>query len=143
MGLAVIRDRELTDCRVKTFKGSWSDSKLRDIVYVLKTYIEDKEITTVTLKKPDVFRTSNGLELLISELKALCQRSKIQMTMLSLRALKENYSLEKGFTKSKMIKEVASGFPELYVDYNKEQRNKNKYYAKMFEAIALARFNRY
>jgi len=73
-GLALLRDGELTDWRVKTFKGPWSESKLRDIVFALKTYIDDTGVSVVALKKPDVFRTSNGLERLISELKAFCQR---------------------------------------------------------------------
>ncbi len=60
--------------------------------------------------------------------------------MLSLKAVKEQYSKEKGFPKAEMIKQVATQFPELYADFNKEQRNSNLYYSKMFEAIAFAFF---
>ena len=139
MGLALARDGELIDWRVKTFNGFWSESKLKTIVHVLKTHIEDTGVTAVALKKPDVFRSSSGLELLISELKALCHRYQIPVSMFSLKTLKEQYSKEKGFTKAAMIKRVASQFPALYADYNKEQRNRFKYYTKMFEAIAATR----
>ena len=43
-----------------------------------------------------------------------------------MKALKEHYSKNKGFTKAEMIKQVAMQFPELYGEYNKDQENKNK-----------------
>lgn len=138
MGLALIQDGELVEWSVKTYKGSWTNSKLKDILYVLKTFIEEHEVTTIGLKKPDVFRTSTALEQLISELRVLCQRSSIVLSMFSLKTLKAQYSDEKGFTKANMIKRVASQFPELYFDYNKEQKHRNSYYTKMFEAVAAA-----
>ena len=40
--------------------------------------------------------------------------------------------------KKEMMRTVAEQFPELTRCYQKELRNKNKYYYKLFEAVALA-----
>jgi hypothetical protein len=138
-GLAVLQSGDLLDWRVKTFKGTWTNSKLKDVLYILIKYIQNAGITEIVLKKPDVFRTSEGLENLISEIKAFAKRKNIQFTMLSLKSLKSRYSKEKGYTKAKMIKDAISNFPELYGEYNKEHKNRNKYYTKMFEAVILSK----
>ena len=36
------------------------------------------------------------------------------------------------------MKTLVQQFPELYYCYQKELRNKNKYYIKLFEAVAVA-----
>lgn len=135
-----MRDGALQDWKVKSFKGHWSGSKLKDIMYSLTTYIEDNNVSSIILKKPDVFRTSDGLEYLISDLKTFCLQRHIKIVLISLKTLKEHYSKEKGFTKTKLIRHIAKQNPELYGEYNKEQRNRNSYYIKMFEAIALVNF---
>ena len=49
--------------------------------------------------------------------------------------MKKYFSKEKNFSKAEMIKQIALQYPELYSEYNKEQRNKKEYNVKMFEAI--------
>jgi len=137
-GLVIMGDEGLIDWKVKCFKGHWSDSKLKDIVHILRTYIEEYEINSVILKKPDVFRSSGGLEQLIAELRACCNRLGIQLSMVSLRTMKSWYGSSRGYSKSNMIRDVLTKYPELFTSYNKEQRSRNHYYTKMFEALILA-----
>lgn len=133
-----MENRNLIDWKVKTFKGSWNSSKMKDIVFTFQEYIQEHKVSNVVLKKPDVLRTSSGLEQLISEIRILCQRRNLRLSLISLKTLKSRYSEEKRFTKSQMIKQVVQNYPELYLEFNKEQKQKNRYYTKMFEAVALA-----
>ena len=139
-GLALLRDGELVDWKVKSFKGHWTTSKLKDILYCIQTYIKKNEVISVVIKKPNVFRSSTGLEQMISELRILLERMGVPMILLSLRTMKAQYSTNKGFTKAQMLKEAVQPFPELYTEFNKEVKSKNGYYVRMFEAFILAKW---
>lgn len=41
-------------------------------------------------------------------------------------------------TKKKIMRCLAERFPELGMYYEREKRNKNKYYRKLFEAVGMA-----
>ncbi len=138
MGLAVMKAGELIEWRVKTFKGSWSHGKLKDVLFVLMEYVETHSIKTIALKKPDMHRSSEGLDQLVSELRVWAKMNRIKVVSFTLQEMKKHFSKEKNFSKTEMIKQVALQYPELYVEYNKEQRNKNVYYEKMFEAAIVS-----
>jgi hypothetical protein len=138
IGLAVMRDGELIEWRIKTFKGSWSHGKLKDILFVLTRYIEGHRVKVITLKKPDNHRSSTGLDQLVSELTVWAKMNRIKVVSFTLPEMKKQFSKEKNFGKTEMIKQVALRYPELYPEYNKEQRNKREYYLKMVEAVAIA-----
>jgi Holliday junction resolvasome RuvABC endonuclease subunit len=137
VGLAVMKAEELIEWRVKTFKGSWTHGKLKDILFVLTRYIEDHSVKVIALKKPDMQRSSSGLNQLVSELTVWAKMNRIKTLSFTLQEMKKHFSKEKPFSKAEMIRQVASKFPELFSEYNKEQKNKNPYYTKMIEAIAL------
>jgi Holliday junction resolvasome RuvABC endonuclease subunit len=139
VGLAVMRAGELVEWRVKTFKGSWTHGKLKDILFVLTRYIEDHKVKVLAMKKPDANRSSFGLDQLISELTVWAKMNRIKVHPISLEKMKQHFTKEENFTKKQMIKQVALKSPELHSEYNKEQRNKNSYYKKMFEAIIMVK----
>ena len=141
IGLAVYRNGSLAEWRVKTFKGFWSNGKLKDILYELKNYMAEQGITVVAIKRPDTIRSSVGVQQVVSEITVLAKRNDIKVSLYSLQEMKRYYSKEKRFSKSEMIRQVASTNSELHHEYNKEQRNRNSYYVKMFEAIAVALIN--
>ena len=138
MGLAVLKDNELIEWKTRTFKGSWSAMKLKDILYALKCYIEDNGITVVAIKKPDELRSSSALDRLVSEITILAKGLKVKVYSYSLSQLKKSYSTEKICSKEALIKLVVKKNPNIIPEFNKELRNKNSYYYRMFEAIAVA-----
>jgi Holliday junction resolvasome RuvABC endonuclease subunit len=137
MGLAVMKGGELIEWRVKTFKGSWSHGKLKDILFVIMEYVQAHNIKIIALKKPGMHRSSGGLDQLASELTVWAKMNRIKVLSFTLQEMKRHYSKEKNFNKAEMIKQVALQYPELYSEYNKEQRNKKAYYVKMFEAVSI------
>jgi Holliday junction resolvasome RuvABC endonuclease subunit len=137
VGLAMMRAGELVEWRIKTFKGSWTHGKLKDILFVLTRYIEEHNVKMVALKKPDIHRSSPGLDQLASELTVWAKMNRIKVASFTLDEMKKRFSNEKNSSKAEMIKKVALQYPELYSEYNKEQEKKNTYYKKMFEAIIL------
>src|ERR1041385_1470152 len=103
IGLAVYRNESLAEWRVKTFKGSWSNAKLKSILYELKNYMAEKEIAVVAIKRPDIVRSSQGVERLVSEIRVMAVRNKMKVVLYSLEELKRHFSTEKKFTKEQMI----------------------------------------
>jgi len=138
MGLAVMKGGELIEWRVKTFKDSWSHGKLKDILFVIMEYVEAYKIKIIVLKKPDMHRSSEGLDKLVSELTVWAKINRMKVVSFTLSEMKRQFSKERNFSKAEMIKQVALQYPELYSEYNKEQRNRREYYVKMFEAIIVA-----
>lgn len=135
IGIAIWRQDRLTEWQIKTFKGSWTEGKLRDILYTLQRMIDSYEITSLAIKKPDLIHSSLALDKLVSELQLVAQRKKVKVKMYSLEELKKFCSSDRKFTKAQMIQFIAEKNPVLHFEYNKEQKNRNPYYVKMFEAI--------
>ena|SRR5829696_3234694 len=137
VGLAVMKDSELREWRVKTFKGCWTHAKLKDILYSLMNYVAEHNVKAIALKKPDVLRSSPALNQLVSEITVWAKMNRIKVSSYTLSELKRGLLHSKNINKGEMIKQLLTKYPELHMEYNKEQKNRNPYYIKMFEAIVL------
>jgi len=138
IGIALWKQGQLQDARIKSFTGSWTESKLKDILFAMQNIITDNDTTTIAIKKPASVRSSPALTKLVSEPIILAKRKKIAVHTYSFNELKQFYSDDRTFTKADLIKAVAMKYPELRTAYNREQSNHNRYYTKMFEAITAA-----
>ncbi len=134
--MAVITNGELLDWYVKGFKGKWSEQKKELILDTIDWMRERYAIRSFAIKVPSVIETNDILKKLHTDIHLLSQQKNITT---------ETYTIEslKGFcgsdvsNKRTLRKKVLQLFPELEIEYNKELRNKNSYYTKLFEA-ALA-----
>ncbi|MEN9582303.1 MAG: hypothetical protein RL641_257 [Candidatus Parcubacteria bacterium] len=137
MGIAIWKGNHLAEWQIKAFKGVWSERKLRDILYAIKELIESYKITLVAIKIPNQFHNSESLDKLIIELQSLARRLKVKVKILNLTELKKICSDDPTLTKADLIRTIADQNDILRHLYNREIKNKNPYYTKMFEAIAI------
>ena len=138
IGLAVIKDGELVEWKVKTFKEMWSGSKRKAILHTIDRLCEYHNVGVLSLKKIDPLRSSPQLDKLITAISKQAIRNHIKVNMYSLSDLDYDLRTGKKQTKDNLSEQVAEKHPELKHEYLQERNNRREYYTKMFEAIAMA-----
>jgi len=136
MGIAILKNSELIEWKIKTFKGRWSQVKQHCIITAIKKVIKQYGITEIAFKTPDPKRSSPELNRLIAAVKKLAVKNEIKVYSCSLSDLKCTYSK---VTKAELWEHIALQYPELFFEYQREQMNSNSYYEKIFEAVACAK----
>ncbi|MCW3120976.1 MAG: hypothetical protein JWQ38_468 [Flavipsychrobacter sp.] len=138
IGLAVIRNGELIEWKVKTFKEKWSWEKRRQILATIARICEYHSVTTLVLKKVDPLRSSRQLDKLIVAILRQAERNQIKTVKYSLADLDYDLQTGKKQTKDNVASQVADKHPELRKDYLRARNSNKEYHMKMFEAVAMA-----
>src|SRR4051812_17286372 len=107
MGIAIWKGNRLSEWQIKAFKGTWGETKLRDILYTIKELIEHFEVSLLTLKVPNTFHSSDALDRLYLELHRLARNLKVKVKHSSLSELKQICSDEPSFTKADLVRTIA------------------------------------
>jgi Holliday junction resolvasome RuvABC endonuclease subunit len=140
VGIAIIRDKELVQYHVKAFFGVWSHQKLRTIVSMVVTAIEQHHVTAVAVKIPDRLPGSPGYTQLLGVLNVACERKGIRPRYYAFSDIKARHCAGE-HTSAELMKSIAQNYPELLPEYQKERKKhkyKDAYYHKLFEAVAAA-----
>lgn len=138
LGLAVIKNSELVDWRVKAFLEKWSDKKLKKILTSLYLFILNHSITVIALKKLDTSRSSKALDEMVKKIGEIAKRRRIKIYHYSIDEIKNCFANAENMKKIGVAKMVAESNKELQHELDKEIQNKNVYHMKMFEAVALS-----
>jgi hypothetical protein len=137
LGIAVFQDAELLDWRVKVFKGKCSKEKIGKILEIISEYIELYDLNTIALKRLHPSRSSKNLELLVLRIKALAKKNKIKVYQYSIKGLEKFLLEETKHNKKNLAEKMASDYPCLVHELEKEKTHKNRYHQRMFEAVAV------
>ena len=138
-GVAIIRDAELIDYRVKAFKQRWSKGKQQHILMSIGKLLEYYNVTHVSVKTPDPLRSSKQLNQLTKKLELFLQRRNVVVHMYSIVTAKLGMGI-KAQNKNDFMYQIAERYSELRKKYLKEINNRHSYNEKMFEAIAVAKW---
>lgn len=137
LGIAVFRDADLRDWAVRSIVGKWSKSKLIKIQSIVTDLISRYQPDVIALKTLDPSRRSRNLNSLICEIRQIAKRKGIGVQEYSIEDLKRFYSPEKRINKRQLAEIVATEYPALFNELNREEKHKNIYFGRMFEAVAL------
>lgn len=137
LGLAVFLGPELRDWGLKTFKGKWSKEKMRRIRGVVSSQITKYGINILVIKKLHPSRSSTNLKKLVIEIKNYCRKKGLKIFSYSIQELEANFSDEKRINKKTLAELLAQEYPEISRELTKERKNKNPYFWRLFEAVAL------
>lgn len=141
LGLAIIRKGELVEYRVHLHKSSWSPSKADEIIANLEPCVRKYCIKSCVLSTPNVYHQTEAFQKLIYVLRTYFKENNIRVYAKEIKAVHSLYETDHKKTKKALMKHLTSDYPQLTYYYNKEMRNKNKYYIKLFEAVAMARLH--
>lgn len=138
LGLAVISRDLLLDYHFRLRKDLWTPRKREIILASLQPWFNQYNIKSVALTIPYEKQTSTQTKKLLESIKEYFSKRKIQLCSYPAQALHSFCKEVKTKTKKEMMREITLRYPELSYLYRKEMANKNKYYVKLFEAVAVA-----
>ncbi len=138
LGLAIIKQGGLVDYSIHLHKSSWSPSKVTAIITSLEPCVRQYCIKNVVLSSPHAYHQTNEFKQLISAIQAYFEAKNIPFSSLSTQAVYSLCPPDQKKTKKVLMTVLTDQFPQLSYCYQRELRNKNKYYIKVFEAVAVA-----
>jgi len=138
IGLAMMRNGDLVDWKVKTFKGEWSKDKLEYILRQLDAICRYYSVTAIALKKVDPSKGSRQLEVLTAGIIKLARRKRIPIDTYTIHDLHSVADGRYRSAKKSIAEFVLDTYPTLRREYLRERNNKREYYTKMFEAVVCA-----
>jgi hypothetical protein len=140
LGLAILQDGDLRSWEVKNIHGKWSKKKMAKIMGIINDYVTAYNASTVCLKKINPARSSKQLLSLAENIRSYCQSKNIKVYQYSIQEIKTIYSSTqiKIDNRKSLAEVIAEHYPILFNELKKEQRYRNAYYIRMFEAVALA-----
>ena len=137
-GLAVLKSNLLVDYSSKLHKDKWTLKKREMILTSLASCIEFHNINKITLSIPHPHHQTKEFTELKTAIIALAQMCHIEVITYNTKDLFRFILDSKKKNAKAFMKQLVLLYPELVPHYEKELRNKNKYYYKMFEAIGVA-----
>jgi len=120
---------------MQSFPGSWSHKKLKRILRSIARHIELHAVEKIAVKLPDALPTSKAFIQLIGSLNVLRERKGIQIGYYTLNQLKLAHAGTAKATRAELIAYIVKRHPELLPEFQRERRNKEAYYYRMFEAV--------
>lgn len=96
----------------------------------------------VVLSIPRTYYQPEGFTTLVCHIRDFCIAQKIPFTEQYLETIDELRQVGAKKRKQAFMLRVTEQFPELRYCYERELRNRKKYYIKLFEAVAVAMLHR-
>jgi len=138
LGVAVLYESDLRDWRIKVFQEKWSDEKIKKMKKTILGLLEDYKPNVLAIKKLHPLRSSKNSKLITAWIRESCKRKGLRILQSSIKELENFYLPNEKLNKKNLTKKITSDYPDLFHELDKENKNKNPYYIRMFEAVALA-----
>jgi hypothetical protein len=136
VGLAIIKGNLLVDYHIRLRKEPWTPHKRERILASLSPWCTSYNIHCVALSIPAEKQLSRQTQELLEAVKDFFTEKKIRVYSYSSKTVYDYFGGAK--RRKEMMGKLVLLYPELIYDYQKEMRNKNKYYVKLFEAVGVA-----
>lgn len=138
IGLAILSSNHLVDYSIKLYKEKWSPAKCEKIKQALQTCVEDYNIKEIVLSIPPQYSKIQAFQDINECINSFAWEKGISVSyqnpkMIFTLCLEKEKKNKQGYMRS-----LVFFFPELNQYYEKEKRNRKKYYVKLFEAIGFA-----
>jgi hypothetical protein len=141
LGLAVIKSNNLIDYCLKLHKEKWSEYKQDLILASLASCIAHYTITDVVLSMPDTHCLTEEFLKLVYAVESFSHEHNIKTVRYQAKEIYRAFGSPVRRTRNALMKRMALFYPELQKYYDKERANKNKYYIKLFEAVAVSAYH--
>jgi len=138
LGLAVLYGQELLDWRIKVLDGKWSNEKIKKAIKILSDFFYQYEPTVMVIKKLHPSRRSENLLRLTNKIKEFSKCKKLKVYQYSIKEIESFFIEDEKLNKQNLIDAIAKLYPILHNDLSKERSQKNAYYIRSLEAVALA-----
>ncbi|PQJ11955.1 hypothetical protein CJD36_009185 [Flavipsychrobacter stenotrophus] len=136
LGIAVVYDGELSNFRVHSFGGSWTEQKRRGISFSLQKVIRKYAAAHIIVKIPPSTHCSQSIYNLLFDLREYAMQHGIPLKVCTIATMKTVYA---GKNKQVIIQAIASKYPNhaiLSKLLHTQRKRGMVYHVKLFEAIA-------
>ena len=138
VGLAVLESNSLIDYSVKLYKEKWSSAKMDSILTSLTSAVKRYNISYIVLSIPPIYYQAQPFQELWQEMTVRLRGLKLNVSMSRHADLQALVGSEERLSRKLLMDALVILYPELELYARIEKRNRNKYYYKMFEAVAAA-----
>lgn len=137
LAIAIFDDCDLSEWRLKCLPGKDAQKKLKKVSDILAGFIARYNPEILVIKKLNPARTSANLKNMAAGIEAYCRRRGMAAFSYSIQELESVLLNSSRVHKKELIKVLAAEYPELAHEFKREARNRNPYYLRLFEAVAL------
>lgn len=137
LAIVIFSGLELRDWMIKNLQSKTSDDKKKHVKDILEKLIAHYGIDTVVIKRVNKIRSSDKLNRIIESILAFIRKKRLSIHQYSLEEIKETIIPNGKSNRELTFIEVLKRYPALHILYNKEKINKNLYYSRIFEAVAI------
>ena len=137
IGFAVFHSSGLMDWGVKNIEGKWSKKKIEMITSVISDLIGHHKASVLSIKALHPSRSSANLDKVVSRIKELSKRKRLRICQYSIDELESFFCPGEKINRRDLTEMVASKYPILSYELDRERTIINPYYVRMFEAVAL------
>jgi hypothetical protein len=138
LAIAVLRNHNLLEWRMKTFNGGWSKKKPTKAEGVISDFIKIYQPDVIAVKAVHPSRGSDNLKKVLSKILEITREHRIKSPQFSIKEVESFLAPGRRINKSALSELVVSEFPILQPELQREQQNKSCYYVRIFEAVAIA-----
>lgn len=138
VGMAIIDRGELITYGVRLHKSPWTPAKASQIITTLEPCVRQYSINRVVLSIPPKHRQTSEFLYLTQQLQSFFLSNNVEVLLQSTQELQAFLKEKSRKTKKKIMRAIAERFPELKLFYDREIRNKHRYYFKLFEAVGMS-----
>jgi hypothetical protein len=137
LGIAVFKENTLVDYFLKLHKAKWSVEKLELILASLASCLEHYAIGDIVILMPEMHcQTDDFIKLLVA-IKSFFEEYNLPTLVYEVTEVYREFGSPVKRTRNSLMRRLVVLYPELERYYAKELMNKNKYYVKLFEAVAV------
>jgi len=137
LGIAILNDSDLREWRLKVLSGKRPEDRIRKAIEILSQFIERNGPQILAIKELHPSRSSANLRKLTARIKAYCRRKKMKIFSYTIKDLEFFFGPAEKINKKHLAELIVSEYPALEYELKHEQRNKNQYFVRLFEAVGL------
>lgn len=140
-GMAVLKSHSLVDYSLRLYKEKWSPEKRDLIIATLSTCIRTHYISEIVLSIPEEYHQTKQFKELFSAIVSFALINNIPYTSYPVSDIYKSFGSQVRRTRKGLMERLVMLYPELVLYYDREQKNRNKYYVKLFEAIGAVAYH--
>jgi DNA-directed RNA polymerase subunit L len=141
LGLVVFKSNSPIDYSLKCYKEKWTLQKKEMLIANLKTCVTAYSIKHIALTKPKSFHQTKECIEILEAIQQFANTQNLKLYVYPVADLYRAFGNRIKATRVSLIRRMSLFYPEFEYYETKELQNKNKYYIKLFEAVACASYH--
>ncbi len=137
LAIAIFDGVKLREWRMKSLQGKGAENRSVKVTDILAGFIDRYRPAALAIKRLHPSRSSAGLNLLAADIRDYCQSQGMRVYSYSIGELENTLLLDSQTNKKELAKVMAAIYPELTPELKREESNRNAYFVRLFEAVAL------